>query len=138
MEKLRRACERFERALKKFTEVVGNPSLLEFFREEFIVEITTKRFEYTYESMWKCVKEFLMFKGIECNSPRSCFRELIKEGVLSEDYESVLARLVTLRNELVHVYDEKRAKGIYEEIKTPVVLQTLKEVLKKVKGELSP
>jgi len=88
--------------------------------------------------MWKCVKEFLRFKGIECNSPRSCFRELIKEGVLSEDYESVLARLVTLRNELVHVYDEKRAKGIYEEIKAPIVLQTLKEVLKKVKGELSP
>jgi len=88
--------------------------------------------------MWKCVKEFLRFKGIECNSPRSFFRELIKEGVLSEDYEPVLARLVTLRNELVHVYDEKRAKGIYEEIKTPVVLQTLKAVLKKIKGEFSP
>ncbi len=60
--------------------------------------------------MWKCVKEFLRVRGIECNSPRSCFRELIKEGIVPEDYESSLSRLIVLRNELVHVYDEERTR----------------------------
>ena len=132
MEKKRRTCERFERAFRKFKEVITNPSLFEFFREEFIVEITTKRFEYTYEAMWKCVKEYLRIRGIECNSPRSCFRELIKEGVVTEDYEGALSRLIVLRNELVNIYDEERAKGIFEELKKPEISETFLGVLKGV------
>ena len=118
--------------------MITNPSLFEFFREEFIVEITTKRFEYTYEAMWKCVKEFLKVRGIECNSPRSCFRELIKEGVVTEDYEGTLSRLIVLRNELVHVYDEERAKEIFEELKKPEVLGTFSAVLNGIKGDYPP
>ncbi len=85
--------------------------------------------------MWKCAKEFLKVRGIECNSPRSCFRELIKEGVVTEDYEGTLSRLIVLRNELVHVYDEERAKEIFEELKKPEVLETFSAVLNGIKGD---
>jgi len=115
--------------------VITNPSLFEFFKEEFIVEITTKRFEYTYEAMRNCVKEFLKIRGVECNSPKSFFRELIKEGVVTEDYEGALSKLIVLRNELVHVYDEERAKVIFEELKKPEVLETFSAVLKGIKGD---
>lgn len=122
--------ERFEKAFRKFKEVVENESLKEFFKEEFLIEITTKRFEYTYEAMWKASKEFLRLNGIECNSPRSCFRELIKEGIIPEKFEKILSNMIILRNQLVHVYDEAAAKTIYTEITRPEILKTFETVLK--------
>ncbi|WP_457568745.1 DUF86 domain-containing protein [Desulfurobacterium sp.] len=130
MEKFRRAVERFEKAFRKFKEIVESESLKEFFKEEFLIEITTKRFEYTYEAMWKASKEFLRLNGIECNSPRSCFRELIKEGIIPEKFEKILSNMIILRNQLVHVYDEAAAKTIYTEITRPEILKTFETVLK--------
>ena len=98
------------------------------FSEEFLIEITTKRFEYTFEAMWKCVKDFLRERGIDCFSPRSCFEALIKEGVISEDYESILAEIIKIRNELVHVYDSELAKKLYERLKSKEILETFKKV----------
>ena len=129
MEKYARTFERFRKAFGKFREIIESPAILDFFKEEFIIEITTKRFEYTYEAMWKSVKEFLRLRGIECNSPRSCFGELIKEGVISEDYESILADMIVLRNSLVHIYDEQRAKKICQEIGNKKVLEVFSLVL---------
>ena len=40
MEKYTRACKRFKKALEKLIEILENPSLLSFFREDFIVETT--------------------------------------------------------------------------------------------------
>ena len=136
MEKFERSLERFRKSFEKFKEVVSNPALDSLFKDEFLVEITTKRFEYTFESMWKTTKEFLKSQGIECNSPKSCFRELIKEGVVDEDLEEILAKLVILRNELVHVYDEEMANRIYEEIKKDKVLGAIKKVLDGLSGEV--
>ena len=99
------------------------------------MEITTKRFEYTFESMWKATKEFLRLQGIECNSPKSCFRELIKEGKVDENLEETLAKLVVLRNDLVHVYDEEMANRIYKEIKKDEVLGVIEKVLAGLSGE---
>ncbi len=136
MEKFKRSLERFRKSFEKFKEVVSNPALDSLFKDEFLVEITTKRFEYTFESMWKTTKEFLKSQGIECNSPKSCFRELIKEGVVDEDLEEILAKLTILRNELVHVYDEEMANRIYEEIKKDKVLGAIKKVLDGLSGEV--
>ena len=130
MEKFQRSFEGFRKSLKKFKEIIDNPAILEFFKDEFIVEIATKRFEYTFESMWKSSKEFLRIKGVECNSPRSCFREMIKEGVVPEGLEGILAEMIVLRNSLVHIYDEKAAKDIYLKIKTDEILNTFEAVLK--------
>lgn len=102
--------------------------LSEIFSDEFIVEITTKRFEYTYEAMWKAVKEFLRNRGLECNSPKSCFKELLKEGVIDQEVEKTLSEMVLLRNYLVHVYDESQAKEIYNRIKELDILKTFEVV----------
>ncbi|MCX7760598.1 MAG: nucleotidyltransferase substrate binding protein [Hydrogenothermaceae bacterium] len=128
MEKFNRSYERFSKALKKFKEVVDTPLLSEIFSDEFIVEITTKRFEYTYEAMWKAVKEFLRNRGLECNSPKSCFKELLKEGVIDQEVEKTLSEMVLLRNYLVHVYDESQAKEIYNRIKELDILKTFEVV----------
>ncbi len=135
MEKYSRAFERFRKSYKKFREIIENPLFPEIFKEEFIIEITTKRFEYTYKSMWKTVKEFLRLRGIECNSPKSCFRELLKEGIIPEDFEETLANMVFLRNTLVHVYDEKQAKEIYEKLKSKSILKTFETVINSLESE---
>ena len=98
------------------------------FSEEFLIEITTKRFEYTFEAMWKSAKDFLKDRGIDCFSPKSCFRALIKEGVVPEDYENILAEIIKIRNELVHVYDSGRAKDLYERIMRGDILEAFKKV----------
>ncbi len=98
------------------------------FSEEFLMEITTKRFEYTFEAMWKSAKDFLGEGGVDCFSPRSCFEALIKEGVVPESYESILAELIKIRSELVHVYDFERAKDLYKRITRGDVLEAFKKV----------
>ncbi|WP_457623712.1 DUF86 domain-containing protein [Persephonella sp.] len=135
MEKYTRAFERFEKAYRKFKEIIENPLFPEIFKEEFVVEITTKRFEYTYESMWKTVKEFLRLRGIECNSPKSCFRELLKEGIISEEFEGILSDIIVLRNTLVHVYDEKQAKDIYQKLRTKEILKTFEALIRSLEKE---
>ncbi len=129
MEKYSRAFERLRRAYSKFKEVVENPVFPELFKEEFIIEITTKRFEYSYESLWKSVKEFLRIRGIECNSPKSCFRELIKEGIVPEELEGILSEIIILRNRLIHVYDEKQAKDIYKRLLEEDIRKTFEIVI---------
>ncbi len=101
--------------------------------EELMVEIATKRFEYTFESMWKAVKEFLRLRGLECNSPRSCFSELLREGTVSYSFEKTLFKMIKIRNLLVHVYDEKQAKEIYSQIGEKDILDAFKEVLRGLK-----
>jgi len=134
LEKFERALSKFEKAFRKFEEAVKFPDSFDL-SQELLVEITTKRFEYTFESMWKAVKEFLRNRGLECNSPRSCFRELLKEGVVSMEFEEVLFEMIMLRNLLVHVYDEEQAKRIYREIVKEKFLSTFKTILQELKKE---
>lgn len=135
MEKYSRAFERLKKSFAKFKEVIESPLIPEIFKEEFLIGITTKRFEYTYESLWKSVKEFLRLRGIECNSPKSCFRELIKEGLIPEKFEKTLAEMIVLRNILVHVYDEKQAKDIYERIKQKDIIEVFNKTIKALEKE---
>lgn len=128
MERFRRSLERFRRALEKFEEIIASEALPEIFSEEFLIEITTKRFEYTFEAMWKNAKDFLSEMGVDCFSPRSCFQALIKEGVVPEDYEGVLGEMIKIRSELVHVYDYERAKDLYEKLRSGEVLEAFRKV----------
>jgi uncharacterized protein YutE (UPF0331/DUF86 family) len=80
--------------------------------------------------MWKSSKEFLRIKGVECNSPRSCFREMIKDDVVPEGLEGILAEIIVLRNSLVHIYDEKAAREIYLKIKSDKIIDEFETTLR--------
>jgi len=135
LEKFTRTFGRLKKAYRKFKEVVENSFLPEIFNEEFLIEITTKRFEYTYEALWKTVKEFLRLRGLECNSPKSCFKEAFKEGLIPEDYEEIFFNMILLRNRLVHIYDEAMAKEIYTELKKEKFLKAIGDVIKNLEKE---
>lgn len=73
---------------------------------------------------------------IECNSPRSCFKELLKEGLAPAETEAALSEMILLRNQLVHVYDEGQAREIFDRIRQEDILQTFETVLTGLKETL--
>jgi hypothetical protein len=72
-----------ERLKLKYSDIIrAIKTLKEILNEPFSVivrDATIQRFEYTFEALWKFLKEFLKEReGIICNSPKSCYRELFK------------------------------------------------------------
>jgi nucleotidyltransferase substrate binding protein (TIGR01987 family) len=76
-----------------------------------------KRFEYVFELLWKTVKVYLREReGIEAFSPKECFRQLRKIGLVGSEQAEVLMEMTADRNEAVHTYSEKFADQLYERI----------------------
>ncbi len=72
-------------------------------------------------------------RGIECYSPKSCFSELLKEGVVSYSEEELLSELIYIRNRLVHVYEEETAKTLRDRILQEDIYGLFKELLVRLK-----
>ena len=100
------------------------------------MEISTKRFEYTFEILWKTLKEYLRLEGIDCSTPLKCFKETFKAGLIDEKYESIFIDMVEKRNEIVHVYDFDQAKNIYKFIKSDELFSAIEDVYKKLKEKV--
>jgi len=132
-EKYERTFEKFEKAFGKYKEIVKSKELFAFLNHELVVEVTTKRFEYTFESMWKVLKEYLRAEGVECPTPLKCFKEAFKAGLIDENHESVFIEMIEKRNQIVHVYDLEQAERIYKFIKSDNVFSTIETLHKKLK-----
>jgi nucleotidyltransferase substrate binding protein (TIGR01987 family) len=132
-EKFRRTFEKFEKAFKKFEEIINQPSLFDFLTEELIIEITTKRFEYTFEALWKTLKEYLRIEGLISTTPLQCFKESFKRGFVEEKYEKIFFEMVEKRNQIVHIYGFEEAKDIYQFIKQDEIYLAIKSVYQRLK-----
>jgi nucleotidyltransferase substrate binding protein (TIGR01987 family) len=87
-------------------------------KSELVRDSVIKRFEYTYELLWKCAKIFLSDKyGIEVFSPKDCFRALKKVGLIKERETELFLEMVDDRNEIIHTYKEKFSEYLYKKIK---------------------
>ena len=77
-----------------------------------------KRFEYSFEALWKYIQAYLKHKeGIIANSPKLCFRELFYLGLITEESCEMALKTTDLRNETTHTYHEETAKAIYKQLK---------------------
>lgn len=65
-----------------------------------------KKFEYTFELCWKCIKEFLKrTEGVDEASPKKSIKAFyLSDHISEDDYLSLLAAADD-RNMLSHVYD---------------------------------
>lgn len=136
--KFRRTFEKFEKAFRKFEEIVRTPELFDFLNEELVIEIATKRFEYTFESLWNVLKEYLRSEGTLCSTPMQTFKESFKRGLVGKENEELLSEIIEKRNRVVHIYGSEEAKGIYNFIKEERVYKVFKEIyelLKKIYKE---
>lgn len=83
-----------------------------------IRDATVQRFEYTFEAVWKFIKEYLKQKeGVVVNSPKSCFKEIFPLGFFDEDKTAACLEMTDRRNETSHMYKEAVAQVIYANIK---------------------
>jgi len=77
-----------ERLMLKYKDALkALDTLEEILRQPFSIivrDATIQRFEYTFEALWKFLKEYLKEReGIVSNSPKSCFRETFSLGFIT-------------------------------------------------------
>ena len=112
MEKLKLRYETAIKALKTLEEIVDEPY------STIVRDASIKRFEYSFDFFWKLIKDYLRVQeGIECASPKSCFREAFKVGVLSEEETVKVLEMTDDRNLSTHTYDEEAIEEIYQQVK---------------------
>jgi nucleotidyltransferase substrate binding protein (TIGR01987 family) len=123
-EKLKRNLIYLEKALNRFKEALQEPE------STIVLDATIQRFEFTYELMWKTLKNFLEdIHGIRVVSPRQVFKEAY--GLSLIEQEDVFLEMINSRNLLAHTYNEELANDIYK--KCPSYLKAMQNVLKCVK-----
>ncbi|MFH1563832.1 MAG: HI0074 family nucleotidyltransferase substrate-binding subunit [Nitrospirota bacterium] len=110
-----------ERLKLKYKDAIKALNTLKQILEEpfsvIVRDAGIQRFEYTFEAVWKFIKEYLKEQeGIICNSPKSCFRELFSLGLLTEEEIVKFLDMTDDRNMTTHTYREGVAEDIYENI----------------------
>ena len=85
---------------------------------DVVRDATIQRFEFSFELLWKVVKIYLKdTHAIECDSPKSCFRELRLPLKLSDEEVEVCLKMADDRNLSVHTYSKEMAEKLFERIK---------------------
>jgi len=112
MEELGMRIEEAGGALETLREVLDEPYSV------IVGDATVQRFEYTPGIFWKLMKEYLYnHEEVECNSPKSCFREASSVGLLSEEQTILCLEMIDDRNLTSHTYIEEVAERIYKTIR---------------------
>jgi len=113
LENLERRIKETEKALKTLKDVVNEPYSV------IVRDATIQRFEYTFEAFWKFLRDYLReIEGIRCNSPKSCFREALSAGLISEEQTMTCLEMTDNRNLTSHTYIEEVAEQIYKKIES--------------------
>ncbi len=101
-----------ERALARLHEGVAKDVLTEMEQDGLI-----QRFEFCFEIMWKCGKDYLLDRdGIDVASPKKVIRALREVGVFSDEETEQALRMVDDRNLTAHTYDEDMAAALVKRI----------------------
>lgn len=101
--------ENLERAISRLEEALAEKE-----KNSLYVDGTIQRFELTFDLFWKTVKRLLEEEGIETKTPRETLKQAYAVGWLQNEYSWL--QMLKDRNETSHVYDEERARQIYEHI----------------------
>ena len=93
------------RALDRVEEALARPE------DPIVRDACIQRFEFTFEMAWKAIQHYAALEGVECASPRECFRVGFRLGLLAND--PAWLEMVEDRNRTSHTYDEESAQEIY-------------------------
>ena len=104
----------FKEAHSRLKEAIGIEKETDIKRDAVI-----KRFEFTYELLWKTYKKIARLQKLDYFSPKACFQFAFKSGLLKD--EQLFLEIIDARNKTTYVYSEKEAKVIYNFIKEKAV-----------------
>jgi nucleotidyltransferase substrate binding protein (TIGR01987 family) len=123
MTKLDALKNQYQKAVKRLDEILKEE------KSDIVRDSAIKRFEFTFDLSWKLLKTYLEEeKGVSCQSPKECFREAFRQGLI--DYDEFWLKITDLRNQAVHTYGEKFAESLYREL--PEILKYFQLLLKKI------
>lgn len=115
-----------EQALKMWEKAL-NTTFSDISRDASI-----QRYEFSFELLWKVIKKYLKeIEGFECNSPKSCFREIRMTLEMNETDIETCISMTEDRNLSVHTYSEEMANNLYA--KLPEYARVSKLIAKKIK-----
>lgn len=101
--------EDFAQSFRRFEEILKEK------KNDIVRDSAIKRFEIVFDLGWKTLKAFLEKEhNISCVSPKNCFREAFRVGLIS--YDDYWLKLVDDRNYTAHTYNEILAEKIYKDL----------------------
>ena len=129
MDQLRLRLESSRRAVGTLEEALAAPFSV------IVRDASVQRFEYSFEVVWKVLKVHLDRRhGMVCSSPKQCFREAMKVGLLTlEEVESCLV-MTDDRNLTAHTYIEAVAEKIYGRLAE--YLQVMKKLIDRMAAQI--
>ncbi|MGL4849426.1 MAG: HI0074 family nucleotidyltransferase substrate-binding subunit [Clostridium sp.] len=101
---------------------------LEVYRDSII-----KKYEMLEDLTWKLLSKIFKADGLEINSPRGCYKQAFKEGLIEDML--VWNNVLSARNQTAHIYDEDD----YEKIKNDILkyyIDAIEGLLNKLAMEL--
>lgn len=122
---LNKILENFERSINKLEEV------LRLEKTEISRDSAIKRFELCFDLSWKAIKEYARISGIECYSPRECFKTALQLKLI--EHNEKWLEMIDDRNLTVHLYKEELSEEIYQ--KLPEYLEMFKDLLERLKSK---
>jgi len=102
--------EDFQNALARFEEILG------FEKNDIYRDSAIKRFEICFDLAWKTVKDRARREGLECYSPRECFKTGFQLKLIEHD-EGWL-KMIDDRNRTAHMYNKEIADDVYQNLPT--------------------
>ncbi len=113
----------FKKSINRLEEV------LNIEKTDIIRDSAIKRFELCFDLSWKIIKNYAKKEGVECNSPRSCFKTAFQLNLI--DYDEQWIKMIEDRNLTVYIYKEQYAQEIYSHLFS--YLELFKKLLAKFK-----
>ena len=113
----------FEQSLSRLDEALARPE------DAIVRDASIQRFEFTFEMAWKALQRYALVEGLECVSPRDCFRAGFRLGLIDRDPRWMA--MVEDRNRAAHTYDEQSANAVYRTL--PAYGQLLRALLERLK-----
>lgn len=111
MERLKLRYASADRALNTLIEILKEPFSI------VVRDAAIQRFEYTFEAVWKLVREYLHeVEGIVCVSAKSCIRSAVSVGLMNEEEGVAALEMVDDRNLTSHTYHEEVAQKIFSKL----------------------
>ena len=102
--------QQFKEAHKRLKEALAIKKEDDIKRDAVI-----KRFEFTYELLWKTYKKMARAQKLDYFNPKACFQFAFKSGLIED--EGLFLEIIDARNKTTHVYSQEEAKKIYTFIK---------------------
>lgn len=107
----------FKRALERLSEAIEQREELEQRGYgDIVLDLCTKRFEFTFEMSWKAIKRGLDYLGIEAAYPKACFKEAYAIGLISD--QDIWIDMIEQRNLSSHVYNQDEVRGLLAKLET--------------------